>query len=444
MPKYCPADISVEKLSSFPSLPPELRERVYHELLHDQPSSLFHLLTVNLRISSEVHPWIFKQPITFKGQQSLFKWLARVDAGFLSYVETVRFKLHDIDPSKIVGSLGERLRRQNILGRANGVGDPYKEACNLEIRQIAHILSMFKNLKTITLLEDTYSDPQPPGTMERDFVDYILKTLPLTELSISHKAFMHSQHHRESSTSVQRLRLTNYALFQSPILPIRTQSLPQLRNLTICSDLGRTYGKPRFYNQRFCGHEPPDQILRKLENFTICLHGCQAEEMPETLAYDALERFFVPLTNQATSLKTFRLWCPNWVGHTTSLMQSFTRLVSSSSLTHIDTRYWWSPLPSEYPPSIATIAVRFDKNHGMFPIWLQKLFDAIGSPRKHRKASFFTNHPNLKDILLYLPPQAQAELEHVETRRSAVTAICRDHGIRVRVVYEEFSCGRQD
>lgn len=442
MPKCSPANSSVEKPSSFPTLPPELRERVYYELLHDQPSSLFHLLTVNRRISGEVQPWLFKQPIIFEGQQSLFKWLPKIDPDFLPRVEIIRFKLYDIDPTKIVGSLGERLRRINVSGCPKDVGDPYKEACDLEVGRIIQFLSQLKNLRSVTLLESTCSDPQPPHTMERNFIDCVLDALPLTELSISQEAFMRSYNPRISSASIQRLRLTDYALIQSPVLPPRIHCLPHLNNLMICSDLGRTNGKSRFHYQRICGHEPPHQVLQKLEIFTICLHSCEVEEMPEVRAYEALERFFVPLANQATSLKTFRLWSTNWVGRTTSPMQKLTRFVSSSSLTHVDTGYWWSPLPSEYPSSVVTIAVRFDENHRMFPNWLQKLYDAICIPR-HRKSSFFTNHPDLKDIILYLSPGAQPELEHVETRQQAVAAICREHGIRLRVIYEEFSCDRQ-
>ncbi|KAI4170807.1 MAG: hypothetical protein LQ343_004696 [Gyalolechia ehrenbergii] len=429
----------MERASSLSWLPPELRERIYHELLHDQPSSLFHLLTVNRRISSEVQPWIFKQPVTFDGQQSLFEWLPRVDPEFLPYVGTVRFKLHDIDSKKIVGSLGERLRRMNLQGYPNGIGDPYKEACDVEITRITYHLNMFKNLDSITILQSTSSDPQPPNRMERNLIGYALENLPLTELRISHETF--SQGYYVNKSSVQRLRITDYALVQSPILPARIRSLSQLSKLMICSDLGSTYAKSHFHRHRMCGYEPTDRVLRKLQDLTLCLHDSEGEEMPETLAYKSLERFFVPLTEQVTSLKTFRLLCNNWVGRTTSSMQKLVRFVSSSSLTHIDTGYWWSPLPNEYPSSIVTIAVRFGKNYRMFPNWLQKFYDAI-SPT-HKK-SFFASHPDSKEIVLYLSPEAQDELEHVETRQSAVTAICREHSIRLRVIYEEFSCDRQD
>ncbi|KAL8934140.1 MAG: hypothetical protein Q9216_006052 [Gyalolechia sp. 2 TL-2023] len=439
MPRNSTADLSMERACSLHGLPPELRERIYHELLLHQPSSLFHLLTVDHRISSEVQPWIFKQPVTFDGQQSLFEWLPRIDAGFLSYVGTVRFKLHDIDPKKIVGSLGERLRRMNLQRFPNDVGDPYKEACDVEVARIIHHLSMFKNLKSLTILESTSSDPQPPEQMGRDFVGYALEKLPLTELSVSHEAFSQGFHVKKSS--IQRLRITNYALVQSPILPAPVQSLSQLSKLMICSDLDSIYRKSHFHRYRMCGYEPTNRVLRQMHDLTFCLHDSEGEEMLETLAYKALARFFVHLAEQVTSLKTFRLWCNTWVGRTTPSMQELVRILSSSSLTHIDTGYWWSPLPNEYPPSIVTIAVRFDKNYRMFPNWLQKFYDAIST--KHRKTSFLASHPDLKEVVLYLSPEAWDELEHIETRQSAVTAICRDHGIRLRVIYEKFSCERQ-
>lgn len=171
---------------SLASLPAELREPIYNELLHENPSSLFKLLTVNSLISREVRPWIFKQPLTFNGQQHLFRWLSEVDNRFLSHVEIIRFRLHDIDIEKICNSFEERLRRTSLQGRSKDIGHPYGEACRQELEEILAALKRFKKLKSLTILPSESSIPRPPFDMEKGLVDLIVKQLSPNTLKVPH------------------------------------------------------------------------------------------------------------------------------------------------------------------------------------------------------------------------------------------------------------------
>ncbi|KAL8973945.1 MAG: hypothetical protein Q9197_001816 [Variospora fuerteventurae] len=169
---------------SLASLPAELRERVYNELLHESPSSLSKALTVNRLISEEVRPWLFKQPVTFNGQQHLFRWLSEVETQFLRHVRIVRFRLHDIDIEKICDSFEERLRRTSIQGRSKEIGHPYGEACRQELEKILAALKRFEKLKSLTILPGQSSTPRPPSDMEKGLLDLIGKHLSLSTLEV--------------------------------------------------------------------------------------------------------------------------------------------------------------------------------------------------------------------------------------------------------------------
>ncbi|KAL8713094.1 MAG: hypothetical protein Q9225_006832 [Loekoesia sp. 1 TL-2023] len=433
MPKYSVTVSSADQAPSLPILPPELRERIYNELFHEQPSSLFNLLTVSRRISSEVRPWIFKLPVTFNGQQNLFRWLSRVDLGFLRYVTTVRFKLHDIDPDKIVGALGERLRRAKLQKKPQDFGNPYREACQLEISRVLAALKTFKSLRSLTILDSTSADPRPPLNLTRELVDHILVELPLISFNVPH-SLLHNTDSR--SNEIKRFKLTDYSVVGSPGFPRDLARFSQMSVLQICSSSWSESLDVHKRKKPIYIHEN----LPNLQELTMCLHEADERYSSELVVYKAFERHMITLAENATPLKIFRLWCNNWVGHTTSPVQTLLRFFNSSSLTHIDTGYWWSPLPNEYPSSIVTISVRFDMNYRMFPNWTQKFFDAINP----KQTKFFTNHPHLKEILAYLPPRAQDDLKRVKTRRSAVAAICKEHGIKLRVIYEDFSCNGHD
>lgn len=432
MPKPCMAAPSVEDVASLPRLPAELRERIYQELLLDQPSSLFNLLTVNRCISTEVRPWILRQPITFDGQQSLFQWLSSADPHFLRYVGSVRLKLHDIDTEQMVASFEERMRRVILHGHSKGIDNPYHEACKWDIAQILIALRRFKNLRSFTALCCTHADPRPSPTITQEFLRLILEELPLVTLKTPNWTLFNTP---ARGNDVGQLQIEDYPLVDSPGFPSYLEAFPKLKALHLSTDFNRRIQDSR---RKIRLISLPSESIPRLQDLTICLHNIDEWGSHEKFIHGALERHILALAQQPTTLlKSLRLRCTNWVGRTTSPLQSLIRFLRHSSLEHIDTTYWWTPFPNDYPASIVTATVRFESSYHAFPNWLQKFYDAVRSPR----TKFFATHPDLKEVLLYLPPEARGELKGVATRQEAVTAICRDHGVRVRVVFSEGDCG---
>lgn len=180
MPKVNFRARKTKNLSRYLTLPQELRQYIYQNILHTMPSSLFELLRTNRQISDEVKPVMYKQQIDLDGQLELFDWLRDADRECLKYVEDISFKLHDIDPEKIVGALGKRLRQSTRDRDAQSPPEdnPYREACELEVQRISQSLSLLPNVKKFTLRRCTVSDPQPPRHMQLAFTKSLITRFP--------------------------------------------------------------------------------------------------------------------------------------------------------------------------------------------------------------------------------------------------------------------------
>lgn len=436
--KHPMAVLPSHHMVTFLQLPSEVRDGIYNQLL-DQRSSLFNLLTVSRCISREVQPWLFRLPVIFDGQKSLFRWLSKVDPGFIRYVGTIRLRLHDLDPDQVADAFRERLRRTKIQGHSKGIGSPYVESVALESFRIRSALGMFTNLRSMTILSHNGTHPLAPHIMTEHLVKNVLEVTPATILSVPHESL--SLFTADTDATIQRLRLTDYALVQSPHLPGYMQSLPMVSDLHLCGEIGNLSRKSSFHRKR----SDPDMTHWKslprlrLRKMTICLHDVPSDEVYEPSPYGALHRHITAIAQHGTSLNTFRLWCDLWVGHSDPVKAQLASFLKYSSLEHIDTGYWWTPSLHHYPSTVSTITVRFNTDHRCFPNWLQRLHDAIDPPR----VRFLAKHPQLKEIMLYLPPEAQHALKDATTRQSEVIARCRAYGVRVRVFYEEFDCGRQ-
>lgn len=430
--------IAKQPLPAFLRLPPEIRQQIYGELYHDQPSSLLALLTVHPRVLEEIRPWIFKLPITFNGQSKLFEWLSRVDHGFLSNVGEIRFKLHDIDTEKIMGALGERLRRARMQDPFNPIGRPYDEACGTELYHIKVALQKFKNLKSLTLLDNTSADPQAPPSMLKTFVALVLADLPLVSFSIPHQ-LLHDMDY-PNSYQVQRLHITDHKFITWPDFPHNKFSqLSELKVCGGCHSLGRftipggACRKTSMYWEN----------LPALQELTLCLYDYNASDSnrDEVGIRQVISRWIVHLETHAKGLRTFKLWCNAWVdpndgNPTLSNLRRLAHMIQSSCLAHVETGYWWTPSINRYPESIVTIGIRFETNYEQYPHWIQK-FNHDMDPAC---STFFADHPNLMEILLYLPQETRQKLSPVSTCQSTVTKMCRDHGVRLRIIYEDFAC----
>ena len=171
------------------TLPQELRQYIYQNILQTMPSSLFDLLMTSRQVADEVKPLLYKQEIEFDGQSELFNWLQDADRDYFGHVEGVSFKLHDIDPQKIVGALGKRLRQsaRDRDAQSPPEDNPYRQACELEVQRIFQGLALLPNLKRLTLRRCTVSDPRPPRHMLLTFAKLLTMRLPNLQVLASHE-----------------------------------------------------------------------------------------------------------------------------------------------------------------------------------------------------------------------------------------------------------------
>ncbi|MCJ1233758.1 hypothetical protein MMC14_001716 [Varicellaria rhodocarpa] len=213
----------------FLTLPLEIREQVYSKVVIEAPRSLLQLLRSNRQISHEAQPFIFKQSFVFDGQEDLFRWLRQVNRIHLRHVISVSLILHDIDPKKIIGALGEMLRRIKISqSTAESATNPYIVACDQQIKQIGEALFLMPNIKDFTILDCKPTDQRPPHRMLVSFTDELTTRLPhLQNLSIQIDSLP-----TPFISKFQRLRFLYHPGF-STSTPSETQSaLSTLQHLT--------------------------------------------------------------------------------------------------------------------------------------------------------------------------------------------------------------------
>lgn len=223
----------------FLAIPLELREAIYTHLLQDSVSSLMELLLVNRRTSKEVTPFLYKQPLTFDGQAELFDWLNKVNHTYLRHVADVRFKLHDIDPQKIVGALGKRLRQVNIsrqdqtAGAVNTGDNPYHEACDLEMDKIENAFDVLPNIKRLTISPCTRADPRPSPRMVVALWKMLADQYPdLRSLSSYEKAIPVNIY--ASMPRIKHLRFSGISMSTPKEINAVFKNLRELNHLEVC------------------------------------------------------------------------------------------------------------------------------------------------------------------------------------------------------------------
>ncbi|KAL8806789.1 MAG: hypothetical protein Q9200_004905 [Gallowayella weberi] len=419
-------------------LPAELREQVYSELLHSQPSSLSGLLTVNKQISREVLPWILKRPLTFDGQHRLFHWLSHIDPGYLFNVVEVRLKLHDIDPKKIMGALGERLRRAREQSSDDDLRSPYLEACDLEVMKIMNALRRFQNLRSFTLLSNTSADPHPDPEMISMLVTSVIEDLPLVLFQAPEwilqvmnlaKGFWQDDSH---NCQIPDLQITKYEFGKLQGFPKYLQFFPRLRNLEICSAGSSTF------NARSYASSPLNHFV-ELQGLTFCLYNYKLPiPLPRTRqsVYDPIEQCMIALQDIPSPMKVFKLLCNRSFERESGPMRQFLRFLHSSSLSYIETSVWCAPFPDQYPTSVVTIAIRFENNIHQYGEWLQKFSNVI----EPAHSTFLGDHPHLKEITFYLGSATRGRLGNLEVQHARLAAAYKERGVQVKVFFRDFCC----
>ena len=430
----------------FLKLPAEIRNQIYEAILQDAPWSLCQLLTVNRQVSMEAKPYIFRRQLIFTGQQKLFRWISKIDQQYLTNVVDLHFRLSDLDPSQIVGALGERLRVANISDMALVEGrarNPFIEACDLELQRLFQILKLFKNLKSLTILTIRRSDPRPSDCMLKRFakhLDGILSSLAVSSLTIpsqvlqqvSFSAICHLQELRISGYPFNKpLEITSYAQ-QLPSL-IKLEILQQDRNEASLSI------SPPVVPAPIPNRKKVAKILNclpKLQELKLCMYSGQLDprEFSETTS-DNLEEAFHALEKTGKSLRVLRIlshvlpWSEDEYSKLEAKMADF---IEKSSLTHMEISCQFKAYLDRLPRTIRSITIAFYRPHGTYshPQW----FDlSEGLIKRLGDAKEAARYPNLEEISVTYPENPNPLLWHHQEFWTSAPRMLRRQGIRLSV-----------
>ncbi|MCJ1481309.1 hypothetical protein MMC06_001466 [Schaereria dolodes] len=332
----------------FLTLPLEIRENVYMEVVHSIPRSLLQLLRTNRQISKEAQPYVFKQPLTFDGQAEFFNWLRSMDRKNLKHVTNIRFKLHDIDPDKIVGALGKRLRQAKLTSTDQMANNhPYNEACEQEVKRISEAFVHLPNVRNFTIIDADQSDPRPSYHMLVCLSNEIARRFEhLQHLSI------HVDHLPFNFISkLRRLRSLRTTGF-STSTPAET--FAALRQLTHLSSLEVSGPSSDLSFRQRPGYSGPRSVqcitpavLQGLPNLIYLAIYDPADAMAAT----SQPVFLVPtlfhvITTHLTSLQTLRLATSHASVSPPTLQKLCALLTTSTSLHRLDLAF-----PLDFVPS---------------------------------------------------------------------------------------------
>ena len=324
--------------SALLNIPLELREQIYAEVLFETPGTLPQLLQCNRQISEEARPFLYRQPISFDGQANLFNWLERVDRKHLRHVTTIKFKLHDIEPEKIVGALGERLRRTRIPGPVPLSNEnPYHIACNEQVKKIGKAFSLLPNVTSFTFLECEDCDPHPSVRMLVSLSHEVAHRFPNLQ-SLTIQTDLLSTTFISKLPYIRSLSITGFSISTATETQSILSPLADLVSLTI------TGPSTNLSFQQRPGYTGPLRVqtitpstlrsLPKLKSLSII-------DARDVAAHNARPRFLTPAFINAfstlNSLETLRL-ATNYSGLHIKVLQSFRNYLSSPAcnICHLD------------------------------------------------------------------------------------------------------------
>ena len=344
--------------SQFLELALELREIIYGHLVYDHPSALFGLLTVNRQLAREVKPFLYRQPLTFDGQSELFGWLSEVDHEYLSHVVDVRFKLHDIDPAKIVGALGRRLQQANISRKSGSRGpdtedNPYFEACHLDLKRVLCAFQLLPNVRHFTILSSTEGDPEPHHrTM--DAFSKLLGNCFANLCTLTSEEDQFPTDCLASKPKLRRLRFPATTTTDDNETANIFRKLA-LRELEICRLPHHTASGAEEYGCL----TPMLYTLPPLHSLTIFeAAGAETPNLVKEI-FAGYDRSTNPaMRKHLCSLRTLKLLAEPGPGY--SPMNVATTFLESSYLSHIEYLDSWSPLYDRLPSTIQTVVWRIN------------------------------------------------------------------------------------
>ena len=406
----------------FLTVPLEIREHIYTEILDSTPSSLFDLILTNRQIASEAKPFLYRQPMIFDGQGEFVSWLRSIDRGCLRHVVDVHFKLHDIDPAKIVGALGKRLRQ----GSPDNDDNPYQEACELEIERIGKLFQHLPNVKNFTILPYENGDPRPPYDMLVSFADMLEDHFPnLRSLTNYEELFPIT--FLASFGKLQHLRFTGVSTGTRTEVIKTFRRLPELTELEIWrpdanieedryEKLSEVEGAGR------CNVADIVVALPQLRTFSYREYALNAR--PSAAFNPVRKSVFESLNalDKHPSLRSLQILTN--IDLLSRVQEKFESFVTSSrSLRLIEGYYDDVPAFEDLPRTIETVVMRLDPLSELTPALLMDLL----SGAKESRARL----PRLGEIALYIDSFPDSE----RARRTAtwVRDKLREIGIRLKL-----------
>lgn len=220
---------SLEDATLFFTLPLELREQIYKEVLAS-PAQGPQLLRTCREIKTEAHKFVFQRPLNFRSQLSLYTWLDRAPDDLTPHVTEISLKVQDVDLRSLLES--DASTSQSTTPPRLLTWDLYE----IEVDKLNQALRKLPNVKTITI--QALSSRQ--SFLYRGFMARVLEMLSSlypTLLDLRLEGNMHYQS-LEFLTGLQHLQSFSFDGFSSTSSTETADilaSLEHLSNLSLIS-----------------------------------------------------------------------------------------------------------------------------------------------------------------------------------------------------------------
>lgn len=379
----------------FLTIPLEIREHIYNDLLDVMPSTLFDLLLTNRQITREAKPFLYRQPLIFDGQSEFVDWLRNADRTYLRHVVEIHFKLHDIDPAKIVGALGKRLRQAPAARDCDD--NPYEEACNQEIARLGNCFKYLPNVKSFTILPYSRNDARPPCEMLEAFADMLGDQLPNLR-SLTYYEELLSITFLSSFEKLRHLRFPGVSTSSRAEVVETFRSLPELCRLEIWRPDFNIEDK---HYQDLSGESDAGRC--NIADIVGCLPHLKALNFREYALSTRPSPVFNPIRKTVFETLNALQRLPRLqeleiltnIDLLSRVQERFEDFISSSrSLRYVESYYDDMPAFEDLAPTIETLVMRLDPASELRPALLTDILSGVGESR--------AKLPRLREILLYL------------------------------------------
>lgn len=386
----------------FLTIPLELREHVYAELIPEDPCSLFQLLLTNRQVYREAKPFLFRQSLSFDGQAEFYDWIQTVDRAFLRYVVDVQFKLHDIDPENIVGALGKRLRQANITAANSAqapVGNPYHEACDLEIERLGGGFSFLPNVRYFTVLSCTDSDPRPSYHMLVAFSNLLAVRFPHL-MSLANQEEYLPLSFMSKMKNLQRFSFPGMTTSSPAEVTAMFQGFQSLVDLEINrldqeSSRRQTELYFRAATPQQCNYGELMRCIPNLESLSFYGESIyeEADEDDEDATPVLTNDFLAPLDGRGCPLQTIRILA-NVSAGSEGWMQKKLASFHTSSLINLETFHAHLPPIKYLPQTLETLVLWTSESEVDIGASMKELVRMVGDSR--------SLIPRLAEIVIHL------------------------------------------